>query len=92
MITEFNLGEYKSLDSKTYALEKRRLQIEILKFQEDVIKNNRKVCIVFEGRDTAGKSSTIKFFSEHLRPAHYRYISLGIPLSLIHISEPTRPY
>jgi len=79
MITEFNLGEYKSLDSKTYTLEKRRLQIEMLKFQEDVIKNKRKVCIVFEGRDTAGKSSTIKFFSEHLRPAHYRYISLGIP-------------
>jgi polyphosphate kinase 2 len=79
MITNFNLGEYSKLDSNTYGLEKRRLQIEILKLQEDVIKNKRKVCIVFEGRDTAGKSSAIKFFSEHLRPSHYRYISLGIP-------------
>jgi polyphosphate kinase 2 len=79
MITNFNLGEYSKLDSNTYGLEKRRLQIEILKLQEDVIKNKRKVCIVFEGRDTAGKSSAIKFFSEHLRPSRYRYISLGIP-------------
>lgn len=72
-------SEYKRLDSKTYATEKRRLQIELLKLQEDVIKNNRKICIVFEGRDTAGKSSAIKFFSEYLRPNNFRYVRLGIP-------------
>ena len=42
-------AEYKKLDTKAYALEKRRLQIELLKLQEDVIKNDRKICIVFEG-------------------------------------------
>ena len=47
---------YKQLNPSAYALEKRRLQIELLKLQEDVIKNNRKICIAFEGRDTAGKS------------------------------------
>ena len=72
-------SEYKRLDAKAYALEKRRLQIELLKLQEDVIKNNRKLCIVFEGRDTAGKSSAIKFFSEYLRPNNFNYIQLGIP-------------
>ena len=72
-------SEYKRLDSKAYATEKRRLQIELLKLQEDVIKNNRKLCIVFEGRDTAGKSSTIKFFSEYLRPNNFNYVQLGIP-------------
>ena len=41
-------SEYKMLHDKAYALEKRRLQIELLKLQEDVIKNNRKLCIVFE--------------------------------------------
>ena len=61
-------SEYKRLDAKAYATEKRRLQIELLKLQEDVIKNNRKLCIVFEGRDTAGKSSTIKFFQNILGP------------------------
>jgi polyphosphate kinase len=72
-------AEYKKLDTKAYALEKRRLQIELLKLQEDVIKNDRKICIVFEGRDTAGKSSAIKFFSEYLRPNYFNYVQLGIP-------------
>jgi polyphosphate kinase 2 len=72
-------SEYKRLDAKAYAIEKRRLQIELLKLQEDVIKNNRRLCIIFEGRDTAGKSSAIKFFSEYLRPNNFNYIQLGIP-------------
>ena len=72
-------SEYNKLGAKAYALEKRRLQIELLKLQEDVIKNNRKICIVFEGRDTAGKSSAIKFFSEYLRPTNFKYVQLGIP-------------
>ena len=72
-------SEYKKLSAKAYALEKRRLQIELLKLQEDVIKNKRRICIVFEGRDTAGKSSAIKFFSEYLRPKHFNYVQLGIP-------------
>ena len=72
-------SEYNKLSAKAYALEKRRLQIELLKLQEDVIKNNRKICIVFEGRDTAGKSSAIKFFSEYLRPTNFKYVQLGIP-------------
>lgn len=72
-------AEYKKLEAKAYSLEKRRLQIELLKLQEDVIKNDRKICIVFEGRDTAGKSSAIKFFSEYLRPNNFNYVKLGIP-------------
>ena len=74
-----NQSEYKKLDAKAYQTEKRRLQVELLKLQEDVIKNNRKICIVFEGRDTAGKSSAIKFFSEYLRPTNFNYVQLGIP-------------
>ena len=70
---------YKQLNPSAYVIEKRRLQIELLKLQEDVIKNNRKICIAFEGRDTAGKSSAIKFFSEHLIPKNFRYVHLGIP-------------
>ena len=72
-------SEYKRLDAKAYDREKRRLRIELLKLQEDVIKNNRKICIIFEGRDTAGKSTAIRFFSEYLRPQHFNYVQLGIP-------------
>ena len=78
-ITELDQREYKKLDDKAYSLEKRRLQIELLKLQEDVIKNNRKLCVIFEGRDTAGKSSAIKLFSEYLIPKNFKYIHLGIP-------------
>ena len=78
-ITELDQREYKKLDDKAYSLEKRRLQIELLKLQEDVIKNKRKLCVIFEGRDTAGKSSTIKLFSEYLIPKNFKYVHLGIP-------------
>ena len=61
-IINLDQTDYKKLDAKSYDLEKRRLRIEFLKLQEDVIKNNRRICIVFEGRDTAGKSTAIRFF------------------------------
>ena len=79
MLISFNQKEYQKLNEKSYQLEKRRLQIELLKLQEDVIKNERRICIVFEGRDTAGKSSTFKFFSEYLIPKNFKYVNLGIP-------------
>ena len=79
MLISFNQKEYQKLNEKSYQLEKRRLQIELLKLQEDVIKNARRICIVFEGRDTARKSSTFKFFSEYLIPKNFKYVNLGIP-------------
>ena len=72
-------SEYKRLDAKAYDREKRKLRIELLKLQEDVIKNNRKICIVFEGRDTAGKSTAIKFFSEYLTyENNYKFLCIII--------------
>ena len=56
MLILFDQKEYQKLNEKSYQLEKRRLQIELLKLQDDVIKNERRICIVFEGRDTAGKA------------------------------------
>ena len=79
MLISFDQKEYQKLNDKSYQLEKRRLQIELLKLQEDVIKSNRRLCIIFEGRDTAGKSSTFKFFSQYLIPKNFSYVNLGIP-------------
>ena len=84
MLITFDQKEYEKLDDNSYRLEKRRLQIELLKLQEDVIKNNRKVCIVFEGRDTAGKSSASKFFTQYLIPKKKR--NLILRSKLVHAS------
>ena len=79
MVITFNQKEYQKLNDKSYQLEKRRLQIELLKLQEDVIRNKRRICIVLEGRDTAGKSSAYKFFTQYLIPKNFKYVNLGIP-------------
>ena len=50
-----------------------------MKLQEDVIKKNRRLCVVFEGGDTAGKSSTSKFFTQYLIPKNFSYVNLGVP-------------
>jgi len=63
MLITFDQKEYQKLNDRSYRHEKRRLQIELLKLQEDVIKNKRRICIVLEGRDTASKSSAYKFLN-----------------------------
>lgn len=72
-------GEYSILPRKKYEKEKFGLQVELMKLQEWVVKNNKKVAIVFEGRDSAGKGSTIKRFIEYMNPRHFRVVALGIP-------------
>tara|TARA_B110000037_G_C16758993_1_gene358384 strand:- start:24 stop:395 length:372 start_codon:yes stop_codon:yes gene_type:complete len=70
---------YDNLDYATYRSEKRRLQIELLNLQHWVIKNNKRVAIAFEGRDAAGKGSTIKRIIEYMMPKQFRVVELGIP-------------
>jgi polyphosphate kinase 2 len=55
------------------------LQVELVKFQRDLIKNEQKVCVVVEGRDGAGKDGTIKRIIEHLSPRDTRVVALGKP-------------
>ena len=83
---EYKLEEYtESLTLTQYRKEKQLLQVELLKLQEWVIKKKKRVVIVVEGRDTAGKGSTIKRFVEKLIERKssddptYRVVSLGIP-------------
>ena len=77
-VIEYNFEHYNTLAPNLYRKEKYRLQVELLKLQEAII-NKRKIAVCFEGRDTAGKSSTINFFSEHLIPSNFKYVHLGIP-------------
>jgi|TARA_B110000914_G_scaffold57679_1_gene50045 polyphosphate kinase 2 len=75
----YNRTKYKELSLKSYQKEKRRLQIELLKLQEWVIKSEKRLAIVFEGRDAAGKGATIKRFIENLIPKTKRVVELGVP-------------
>ena len=72
-------GFYDHIDYQNYVTEKNRLQVELLKLQHWVIENKKRVAIIFEGRDAAGKGSTIKRFVEYLMPKHCRIVELGIP-------------
>jgi polyphosphate kinase 2 len=72
-------GEGSLLARRQYESEKYQLQVELLKLQDWVKKNNKKVAIVFEGRDAAGKGSTIKRFIEYLDPKGFRVVALGVP-------------
>ncbi|SET20044.1 polyphosphate kinase 2, PA0141 family [Nitrosomonas marina] len=67
------------MDKKLYKQELYALQVELVKFHKSVIENGRKVCLLFEGRDAAGKDGTIKRFSEHLSPREVRTVALGAP-------------
>ncbi len=74
---------YKHLMSRRrYEFEKYNLQVELLKLQSWVIKTGRRVVIVFEGRDAAGKGGTIKRFMEHLNPRHARVVALQKPTDI----------
>jgi len=57
----------------------KRLQVELLKFQNYVKEQNLKVLIILEGRDTAGKGGTIKRLTEHLNPRGVRIVALNKP-------------
>ncbi len=70
---------YKGISLKDYNVEKRRLQLELLNIQQDIVKKGERLCITFDGRDAAGKGSTILRFTENLMPRHYRAVALGIP-------------
>ena len=72
-------GEGSLITRKQYETEKFGLQVELLKLQEWVVKNKKKVAIVFEGRDAAGKGSTIKRFTEYLNPRGFKIVALGLP-------------
>ena len=67
------------MKKKIYKRELYNLQVELVKFQRKVIEKDLKVCIIFEGRDAAGKDGTIKRFVEHLSPREARVVALGKP-------------
>ena len=64
---------------KEYEEELERLHVELVKLQRWVVTKGLKVCIVFEGRDTAGKGGTIKAITERVSPRVFRVVALPAP-------------
>src|SRR6476659_9730717 len=67
------------LRRKTYEAELEPLQAELVAMQEWVRSSGAKVCVVFEGRDTAGKGGTIKRIVERVSPRVFRVVALPAP-------------
>ncbi len=67
------------LKGKNYERELARLHVELVKLQQWVVHKGLKVCIVFEGRDGAGKGGTIKAITERVSPRIFRVVALPAP-------------
>ncbi len=67
------------IDDAEYKERLLQLQIELVKMQRHNIANDRKVLVIFEGRDAAGKDGTIKRVVEHMSPRETRVVALSKP-------------
>lgn len=67
------------LSGKAYARHLKKLHVELVKLQQWVLAEGLKVCIVFEGRDGAGKGGTIKALTERVSPRVFRVVALPAP-------------
>jgi polyphosphate kinase 2 len=76
---EAEAGPPPPMKRKPYEQEMRILQGELVAMQEWVKEAGAKICIVFEGRDTAGKGGTIKRITERVSPRVFRVVALPTP-------------
>jgi len=67
------------MKTKDYEKELARLHVELVKLQQWVVHKGLKACVVFEGRDTAGKGGTIKAITERVSPRVFRVVALPSP-------------
>jgi len=65
--------------NKKYENTLEKLQIELVRLQDWVISHNKKIAVIFEGRDAAGKGGTIKRLIENLNPRYCKVIALAAP-------------
>jgi polyphosphate kinase 2 len=71
--------KHKKMPRADYEHELERLQVELVQLQRWVVQQKAKVCIVFEGRDGAGKGGVIKRLTERVSPRVFRVVALPAP-------------
>jgi polyphosphate kinase len=79
LLKERNVKLGDVLNTLHYEKELTQLQIELIKLQHWVQSHGRRIAILFEGRDAAGKGGTIRRFTEHLNPRAMRVVALPKP-------------
>jgi polyphosphate kinase 2 len=67
------------ISRKEFDKEMEKLQVELVKLQEWVKVSGAKICVLFEGRDTAGKGGVIRRITERVSPRVFRVVALGTP-------------
>ena len=77
-----NINIDKALATVGYEREKKYLQIELVKLQQWATKNKKRIAVIFEGRDAAGKGGNIRRFTEHLNPRSMRLVALSKPTNI----------
>lgn len=74
-----DIHEEKLIDTLEYFHDLRMLQVELVKLQKHIQEQEGRLAIIIEGRDAAGKGSSIHRFIEHLSPRSYRVVALPKP-------------
>ena len=69
----------KTLRDVQYETYLRELQVELVKLQTWTIENKKKIVVIFEGRDAAGKGGAIRRTSAYINPRYYRIVALNKP-------------
>ena len=82
VVDDKNIDISEVLATIQYEKEKEKLQIELVKLQQWIKKTNKRVAIIFEGRDAAGKLGNIRRFTEHLNPRSMRLVALNKPTNV----------
>ncbi len=72
-------GALPEISHRKYKDELYALQVELVKLQRDIIAEDRKLLVILEGRDSAGKDGVAKRIVEHLSPRETRVVALGKP-------------
>lgn len=79
LLLEKKTDVMKSLKLVKYENRLKELQAELVKVQDWMITHNKKIIILFEGRDAAGKGGAIRRLTAHINPRHYRIMALPKP-------------
>ncbi len=81
LITDKKTNVDKALRLAKHELQLRALQAELIQLQNWTIREGKKIVVLFEGRDAAGKGGAIRRLTAHINPRHYRIVALRKPTS-----------
>ncbi len=79
LLSDKKIDLEKAIRLTRYELTLRRFQTELIKLQNWVIKKDKKIVVLFEGRDAAGKGGAIRRITAHINPRYYKIVALPKP-------------